>query len=433
MRDLAPIRMGAAPAQIRLAYVIRDFTIKQGLKDNLIAARSHFEQLEVASVRVEFPDSSTRDQGEIWSDIVQPKLDEASQVIAFVDTPNANVGFEIGYALGRGNRDPKSEPAIVALALHAKEVPEWLKKPPFLGFQAAQFKDEKDLITTIDERKGFHLTNSVKLGDELLFLCPESGGKYQRAAEKVGTWRTLSGSGWALKDLPKQLAGIGGLVWMIPPTVEERDGPENAALSVVAGFAKACGIEVKTLLHREAREVLDIVPEALKVSDLNDFENMIAKLHEDIRRHIAETARSASAVVEDVSRPSVGDLPVLPHTDELKDRFIGRQRWLEDFYSALEGLRERWMRSLPAGPNPVQLFWYHGLGGMGKTTLVRKAMLDAAERFPDARVAYWEWDQDNWRKPLYRAPDSAEDVCVAISYRLAQLYGVEALDPVLAC
>jgi tetratricopeptide (TPR) repeat protein len=431
MRDSAPIGMGAAPAQKRLAYVIRDFNIKDGLKDNLIATRSHFEKREDAGVRVEFSDPSTPAQGEIWSNIVRPKLDEAFQVIAFVDKPNANVGFEIGYALGRGSRDPKSQPAIVALALHAKEAPEWLKQPPFAGFNAVQFKDEKALIATIDKRSGFSLSEPVELGDELVFLCPESGGKYQHVAEEVGKWRTFSGSGWALKDLPKRLAGIGGLVWMIPPTVDERDGPENAALSVVAGFAKACGIEVKTLLHCDAREPLDIVPEALRVSDLDAFEKMIAKLHEDLRRNIAEAARSVStsAAVEHVPRPHVGDRPVLPHTAELKDRFIGRQRWLEDFYGALEGLRERWMRSLPFGRNPVQLFWYHGLGGMGKTTLVRKAMLDAAERFPEARVAYWEWDQDNWRKPLYRAPDSAEDVSVAVAHRLAQLYGVEALDP----
>ena len=54
---------------------------------------------------------------------MQPKLHEAAHVIAYVDKPNANVGFEIGYALGRGNRDPQVEPAIVALALHAKECP----------------------------------------------------------------------------------------------------------------------------------------------------------------------------------------------------------------------------------------------------------------------------------------------------------------------
>src|SRR4029453_4206535 len=66
---------------------------------------------------------------------------------------------------------------------------------------------------------------------------------------------------------------------------------------------------------------------------------------------------------------------------------------------------------------------------MGKTTLVRRAMVDTGARYPEARVAYWEWDRDVWRKPLDRPPDFAEDVFVAIAHGLAQPYGVVALDP----
>ena len=420
-----------SPAGRRLAYVIYDFSIKGGLRDNLIYAETHFKERPDSTVRVEYPDDRGRGQGEIWSDIVRPKLHEAAQVIAYVDKPNANVGFEIGYALGCGNRDSEAEPAIVALALHAKQVPDWLKRPPFAGFNAVQFKDEQALIDTIDQRAGFHLREPVDPGAGLLFLCPESGRKYLMGANQAGQWRTLSGSGWALKDLPKQLAGVGGIAWMIPPTVDERDGPENTALSVVAGFAKACGIELRVLLHKEAREVLDIFPEAHLVEDLTAFNQLIHKIHDDLKQHIDEASRPAAErpEVEALARPEVGDLPVLPHTAELTERFIGRQRWLEDFYLALEGLRARWMRALPGDRNPVQLFWYHGLGGMGKTTLVRRAMLDTAVRFPEARVAYWEWDRDLWRRPLDRPPDSADDVFDAIAHRLAQLYGVEALDP----
>ena len=300
-----------------------------------------------------------------------------------------------------------------------------------VGFNAVQFKDEKALIETIEKRSGFDLREPVETGTDLLFLCPESGEKYLNSANAVGQWRTLNGSGWALKDLPKQLEGIGGVVWMIPPTVDERDGPENAALSVVAGFAKACDIELRVLLHSEAREVLDIFPEAQPVEDLNAFDKLIGKTHDDLRQHIDEASRSAALPpdIEVVPRPDVGDLPDLPHKSELTDRFIGRQRWLEDFYLALDGLRERWTRSLPGDRNPVQLFWYHGLGGMGKTWLVRRAMVDTGDRYPEARVAYWEWDRDVWRKPLDRPPDFAEDVFVAIAHRLAQLYGVVASDP----
>src|SRR4051794_38609620 len=42
--------------QRQLVYILYDFTIKGGLTDNLFAARSHFEKLSDAIVRVEYPD-----------------------------------------------------------------------------------------------------------------------------------------------------------------------------------------------------------------------------------------------------------------------------------------------------------------------------------------------------------------------------------------
>ena len=181
------LRKAESEPRRQLVYILYDFTIKRGLKDNLIAARSHFEKLPGAEVRVDFPGPEKRDQGEIWSNIVQPKLEEAVHVIAYVDMPNANVGYEIGYALGRGNRNPEVEPAVVALALHAKKVPDWLRKPPFAGFNAVQFKDEKALIDIISKRGGFPgLSEPVIPGTDLLFLCPESGEKYLNSAREVG-------------------------------------------------------------------------------------------------------------------------------------------------------------------------------------------------------------------------------------------------------
>jgi len=168
----------------RLRYL--HFTIKRGLKDFLLAAQAHFAELEPASVRVEFPDPKTKSQGEIWRDIVRPKLDEASHVVAYVDKPNANVGFKIGYALGRGNRNSQVQPAKVALALHAMDVPDWLEKPPFRGFNVTQFEDEQALIETIANERGFSVTDPVESGKDLLFLCPESGTMYLTRAQKPG-------------------------------------------------------------------------------------------------------------------------------------------------------------------------------------------------------------------------------------------------------
>ena len=74
MKQPTTIGEGASPlpAQKRLAYVIYDFSIKRGLKDNLIAASAHFDRLPGTTVRVAFPDDrAPGGQGEIWSNIVR--------------------------------------------------------------------------------------------------------------------------------------------------------------------------------------------------------------------------------------------------------------------------------------------------------------------------------------------------------------------------
>ena len=69
--------------------------------------------------RVEWPGSpEVRAQGAIWRDIVEPGIDRCERLAAYVDLPNANVGFEVGYALGRRK--------AVALLRVRPELPTWL-------------------------------------------------------------------------------------------------------------------------------------------------------------------------------------------------------------------------------------------------------------------------------------------------------------------
>src|SRR5262245_12655838 len=62
------------------------------------------------------PDGLT--QGSIWKTIVQPEIRTCDRLLAFVDLPNANVGFEVGYGLGLGKG--------VGLACTRPSLPAWL-------------------------------------------------------------------------------------------------------------------------------------------------------------------------------------------------------------------------------------------------------------------------------------------------------------------
>ena len=46
--------------------------------------------------------SGGQTQGAVRKNIVQPGIKECDRLLAFVDLPNANVGFEVGYGLGLG-------------------------------------------------------------------------------------------------------------------------------------------------------------------------------------------------------------------------------------------------------------------------------------------------------------------------------------------
>jgi hypothetical protein len=108
----------------------------------------------------------------------------------------------------------------------------------------------------------------------------------------------------------------------------------------------------------------------------------------------------------------------------LKD-FIGRVGDQEAFGDAYTGLVERFEGKPPSsGGAKVQVFWYHGLGGMGKSWLLRRAMGLTAEKFPIVTTALVDWDDPAWRKPNGDAqPANARELCDPIALRLAQLYG----------
>lgn len=129
--------------------------------------------------------------------------------LAVVDTPDANMAWELGMALARGLR--------VAPATEGKEpVDHWPRGTPLEG-----------------------VLRVGHLGDH---------------------WEGLLDTrGWALVELPTRLAGVGRLAWVMSPLRgdEVRHGVANTIGALVAGYADALGVPVKVLHPEGAPEVLD--------------------------------------------------------------------------------------------------------------------------------------------------------------------------------
>ena len=367
-------------------------------------------------------------QGEIWRNMVRPKLDAASRFVAYVDLPNANVGFEVGYALGH------SEGKEAALAHISPEMPKWLQLPPLKGFFSLALRHGGDLLKQITSDNWFKSPTPPQRGEEILFLCPPTDGYnyIQLIKQRYPTWRLLAEDGWSFNDLPEKLKAIGLIIWLIVPHREGenvRDGSENAAAAVVAGYAEACGMQLHVLKHKEARVVVDVAPKAVDFGTDDQLLDHLGNIERELQNLRVKTAALKEVSRQEPSfyRPDVGVAPALDAVI-YTERFIGRKRLLEDLADALRGLAARTQGQPVLGGAKVQAFWYHGFGGMGKSWFLRKAMLQASEALPPAKIALVDWDHVAWRAPLSQPPESTRDLLDAIAFRLAQLYGTESLD-----
>jgi tetratricopeptide (TPR) repeat protein len=398
-------------------FIARDFEIKEDVEGDCEFAQRNLPvgcELDWAG------EPSGKQQGAIWNDRVRPAIQEASHVISYVDLPNANVGFEIGYALGCGKG--------VALARKRGDIPEWLNQPPFSGFFCSSVQHGGDLVKQIESDKNWKTISLPNRGGHILSLCPpEAGYNYLDLLDK--NWRRLPPEGWSLDTLPELLAGIGGVLWLIVPHNEGemgRDGKENAAASVVAGFAEGFGLKVIVLKHAKARRVQDVAPRAREFSNATQFTELLLRAAEELDQLLQKPSEPATEVLP-VERPAVGDSPILD-TSVLSQRFIGRQGLLDDLRDALRGLDSRSRSEPTQGGAKVQAFWYHGFGGMGKSWFLRRAILEMQQRVPSAKVALVDWDLPTWRVPLTQPARTPNELLEPIAYRLAQLYGVQPFD-----
>ncbi len=280
--ELRPARpeiaaVGAEPAKARGAtdkqatprvFVVRDFSI-EGISFRL------GELNEDPNITVPGLRGSPR-QGQIFQEI-REGIDGIDRVLALVDKPNANVGFELGYALARG------KPVVLATA--GTDRAGWLKRPPMAGHLIDRGFDTEQILEILAGESWVRPPDRPTPGDDSLFLCPGSGdGKAIRTAirrERPG-WRIPPDEGWTVEDLTEHLEGIGAVAWILTPYPrgsDERDGAENASAAIIAGFAHGCDLPVHVLRHRDMRDIVDVVHKERVFSTPDELETLLDEVH----------------------------------------------------------------------------------------------------------------------------------------------------------
>jgi hypothetical protein len=232
-------------------------------------------------------------------DVVLNGINEHSRIVVFADRPNANVGYELGYALGHADKR-------VALVFSiSSERPEWLCYPPLSGILCHAVREPQDLFD-LPDTAFMNGLEWIPSGRDTLLLCPGgvegSALKYKISRDLQLKWRELHDDGWNITSLPHQLRGVAHVVWIITShggTADVRDGSENARNAIVAGFAEARGVKIDVLASRQARRVVDVESRARLFNGLREFVEALQRVTpsslSDVERQSA-TQRQAGLI-----------------------------------------------------------------------------------------------------------------------------------------
>jgi hypothetical protein len=132
------------------------------------------------------------------------------------------------------------------------------------------------------------------------------------------------------------------------------------------------------------------------------------------------STKTAEGIHDDIT---IGPLPEIDHAEVSEDRFFGRSGLVNDFLGYIRGLMHRSTR----GKNTANLIWYYGFGGLGKSLLLRRCLIEAGKKYPSLRAGLIDWQIDKWRFPSGDHFYSAQDVLNPIAVRLTQLYGEDTM------
>jgi hypothetical protein len=241
-------------------FVIWDMTIPN-LSADLVALKAH-PKLADTALEMMGPDLYTEDDAlqRIRAHLEHP---ETAGALAVLDEANADVGFQVGLALALQRPVALLTQRTAHRASADRPPLNGLLQPP-RSFDAATVAETVQRLRDGGPGAWCHLPERPTGGDGVLLLWPEGRrGELYEGALPPASPRRLPVDGWALDGLPRQLTGVGRVVWVVPqPEPGERDGGENARLAVVAGYCHGLGVELHVLVEEPpdpaARALVDL-------------------------------------------------------------------------------------------------------------------------------------------------------------------------------
>lgn len=417
------------------AFIAYDFALLDGTTFGNVLEEARHSQPDTLDIHYPGAPGDPKDQGTIWRSLVREEIEKADKFLAFIDLPNANVGFEIGYAFGR-------EKPVAVYRFRSSEH-QWLKQPPLRGHFRHQVTTAQGIHEAFLRDKSITLKESPHGGEGVTVLCPAGpGGPFLKQIDSSWRWRQPPMSEWDVETLPGQFAGTGLVIWIVLPHNEnekERDGTENTALSILAGYAESRPeIDLRVLIHTGARPIADVEHIAKRFTSNAELKAHLNEIAGEWSTQIT-TRKQSTATVRVPSSEFAALVPlrpasVPPHPDDpfpdTADSFIGRETQLGLGEDSVEGLMERFRsgKMLP-GSRTIRLIWAHGYGGMGKSWFLHRIRCRAEAQYREIRSLIVDWDKPDWLAPLTGEPSVPEDIFDLLAIRLSQRLGVEASDP----
>jgi hypothetical protein len=266
-------------------YVIRDFS-SEPVRILLEGMRELYTELGGEPLAWDIPGLQPQG-GQIARDIVYRPIRGCDHAIVLLDTPNANVAWEAGLALGFGKS--------VRLVYVGGELPPWTQSGALKNLVLHHLSDLSGADKALAPlRWDLDFSPPSPAAAATLLLCPggpEGSTLRQVAQRSHPELGLLPDEGWGLYELPALLAPYSRVIWVIasyPDKADVRDGAENAALGVIAGIAEATDREVVVLRSRAARVVADVQPRELCFRGLAEFK---AKLSQALALPVLPRAR----------------------------------------------------------------------------------------------------------------------------------------------
>jgi hypothetical protein len=241
-------------------------------------------------------------QRDLWT-IVRTEIESAERVIGMVSSPNANVAFELGYALAKHKE--------VLLFTNSDAPVPWTKRPPFMNVLSEATSNRNEIVAAL-QHEGMRLPpGQPAAGPGTLFLCPKEG--LGPSIEDELKTQPCAGSqtfhrppvfGWNIENILDQLNGRHRAVWVLlkfDPQRDTRDGAENTAYAAVAGLAMGMGLTLRVYRQKGAREVVDV---GVNEREFTEVDQLLTYLTEDWEaddqawreRESAQSAGRSSAV-----------------------------------------------------------------------------------------------------------------------------------------